>query len=65
MTNTWSFPPGVEYKVRPSKDITPYRWEQGTLPSTLLVGVEDSVEYVADLDPNPFFWSSRRFQTGV
>ena len=39
------------YKVRPSKDITPYRWEQGTLPFELLAGVEDAVEYIADLSP--------------
>jgi cysteine desulfurase family protein (TIGR01976 family) len=37
------------YKVRPSKDITPYRWEQGTLPFELLAGVEEVVEYIADL----------------
>jgi selenocysteine lyase/cysteine desulfurase len=37
------------YKVRPSKDITPYRWEQGTLPFELLAGVEEAVEYIADL----------------
>jgi len=36
------------YKVRPSKDITPYRWEQGTLPFELLAGVEEAVEYIAD-----------------
>jgi selenocysteine lyase/cysteine desulfurase len=39
------------YKVRPSKDITPHRWEQGTLPFELLAGVEEAVEYVADLSP--------------
>jgi selenocysteine lyase/cysteine desulfurase len=37
------------YKVRPSKGITPYRWEQGTLPFELLAGVEEAVEYIADL----------------
>jgi selenocysteine lyase/cysteine desulfurase len=37
--------------VRPSKDITPYRWEQGTLPFELLAGVEEAVEYIADLSP--------------
>ena len=37
------------YKVRPSKDVTPYRWEQGTLPFELLAGVEAAVEYLADL----------------
>jgi ParB-like chromosome segregation protein Spo0J len=35
--------------VRPSKDITPYRWEQGTLPFELLAGIEEAVEYIADL----------------
>jgi cysteine desulfurase family protein (TIGR01976 family) len=39
------------YKVRPSKDITPYRWEQGTLPFELLAGVEEAVEYIADFSP--------------
>ncbi len=39
------------YKVRPSKDITPYRREQGTLPFELLAGVEEAVEYIADLSP--------------
>ena len=39
------------YKVRPSKDITPYRWEQGTLPFELLAGVEEAVEYIADVSP--------------
>jgi selenocysteine lyase/cysteine desulfurase len=39
------------YKVRPSKDISPYRWEQGTLPFELLAGVEETVEYIADLSP--------------
>jgi cysteine desulfurase family protein (TIGR01976 family) len=39
------------YKLRPSKDVTPYRWEQGTLPFELLAGVEASVEYLADLSP--------------
>jgi hypothetical protein len=35
--------------VRPSTDITPYRWEQGTLLIELLSGVEEAVEYIADL----------------
>lgn len=39
------------YKVGPSKDIPPYRWEQGTLPFELLAGVEEAVEYIADLSP--------------
>lgn len=39
------------YKVRPSKDITPYRWEQGTLPFELLAGVEAAVEYITELSP--------------
>ena len=39
------------YKVRPSKDVTPYRWVQGTLPFDLLAGVEAAVEYLADLSP--------------
>ncbi len=39
------------HKVRPSKDVPPYRWEQGTLPFELLAGVEAVVEYLADLSP--------------
>ncbi len=39
------------YKVGPSKDVTPCRWEQGTLPFELLAGVEEAVEYIADLSP--------------
>jgi cysteine desulfurase family protein (TIGR01976 family) len=39
------------YKVRPSKDVPPYRWEQGTLPFELLAGVEEAVEYNADFSP--------------
>ncbi len=39
------------YKVRPSKDVPPYRWEQGTLPFELLAGVDAAVEYLADLSP--------------
>ena len=37
--------------MRPSKGITPYRWEQGTLPFELLAAVEEAVEYIADLSP--------------
>ena len=37
--------------MRSSKDVTPYRWEQGTLPFELLAGVEAAVVYLADLSP--------------
>ncbi|MEL6528230.1 MAG: aminotransferase class V-fold PLP-dependent enzyme, partial [Chloroflexota bacterium] len=33
------------YKVRPSKDVTPYRWEHGTPSFETLAGVSAAVEY--------------------
>lgn len=37
------------YKVRPSSDHTPERWETGTLAHELIAGVEAAVEYIAAL----------------
>jgi len=37
------------YKVRPSSDGVPERWETGTLCHELLAGIEAAVEYLADL----------------
>jgi len=37
------------YKVRPSHDEPPDRWETGTLPHELIAGVGAAVEYIADL----------------
>ncbi|MEL6402726.1 MAG: cysteine desulfurase-like protein [Chloroflexota bacterium] len=39
------------YKVRPSKDVTPYRWEHGTPSFETLAGVSAAVEYMASLAP--------------
>ena len=35
------------YKVRPSHDETPDRWETGTLPHELIAGIGAAVEYIA------------------
>ena len=37
------------YKVRPSFDQTPDRWETGTLAHELIAGVEAAIEYIADV----------------
>jgi len=37
------------YKVRPSSDGVPERWETGTLCHELLAGIEAAVNYIADL----------------
>ena len=37
------------YKVRPSHDEPPDRWETGTLPHELIAGVGAAVEYISDL----------------
>ena len=37
------------YKVRPSSDGVPERWETGTLCHELLAGIEAAVDYIADL----------------
>ncbi len=37
------------YKVRPSKDEAPYRWETGTQAHELLAGVTAAVDYLASL----------------
>jgi cysteine desulfurase family protein (TIGR01976 family) len=37
------------YKVRPSHDEAPDRWETGTLAHELIAGVEAAVEYIADV----------------
>lgn len=37
------------YKVRPSKDVPPYRWETGTPAFELIAGVGAAVDYLASL----------------
>lgn len=37
------------HKVRPAKDIIPYRWEQGTLNHECLAGVAAAVKYLAEM----------------
>jgi selenocysteine lyase/cysteine desulfurase len=37
------------YKVRPSKDVPPYRWETGTPAFELIAGVGAAVDYIASL----------------
>ncbi len=55
------------YKVRPSKDVAPYRWETGTQNHECLAGVTAAVDYLADLSlgdepstPTPAATASRR-----
>jgi cysteine desulfurase family protein (TIGR01976 family) len=40
------------YKVRPSRNTVPERWETGTLPHESLAGLIAAVDYIADLSPN-------------
>ena len=37
------------YKVRPSKDVPPYRWETGTAAFELIAGVGAAIDYLAAL----------------
>src|SRR5204862_3175751 len=37
------------YKVRPSRDTVPERWETGTLPHESLAGLIAAVDYIASL----------------
>jgi cysteine desulfurase family protein (TIGR01976 family) len=37
------------YKVRPASDLFPDRWETGTQPHELIVGITAAVEYLAEL----------------
>lgn len=37
------------YKVRPSKDVPPYRWETGTLSFETIAGTAAAVDYIASL----------------
>jgi cysteine desulfurase family protein (TIGR01976 family) len=37
------------YKVRPSKNVTPYRWETGTPAFELIAGVGAAIDYLASL----------------
>ncbi len=37
------------YKVRPAKDVTPYRWETGTPAFELIAGVGAALRYIAQL----------------
>lgn len=37
------------YKVRPSKDVPPYRWETGTSAFELIAGVGGALDYLASL----------------
>lgn len=37
------------YKVRPSKDVAPYRWETGTSSFETIAGVGACIDYIADL----------------
>lgn len=37
------------YKVRPSKNVTPYRWETGTPSFETIAGTKASLEYLAEI----------------
>lgn len=37
------------YKVRPSKDVPPYRWETGTPAFELIAGIGGAIDYLASL----------------
>lgn len=37
------------YKVRPAKDIPPYRWETGTPSYETIIGVREALAYLADV----------------
>jgi selenocysteine lyase/cysteine desulfurase len=41
------------YKVRPSRDSVPERWETGTLPHESLAGLIAAVDYLASLSDSP------------
>src|SRR5919198_261992 len=41
------------YKVRPADDVTPSRWETGTLNHEGLAGVMNAVDYIASLGAGP------------